>query len=117
MNRVIEALRSWGCDIDGAMERFDDDEELFISFLSDVINEPAVEKLGIELKNHNISAAFDCAHLIKGLLGNMGITPLYDIAVRLVEPLRHGNDEGLLPVYNEFIAAHKIFSEIVKKYS
>ncbi len=113
MNDTIEALRNWGCDIDGAMERFDDDVELFLSFLPDIVNEPAVVKLGEDLKSGNVSGAFDCAHLIKGLLGNMGITPLYEIAIRLVEPLRHGSDEGLLPIYEEFMQAHKEFTELV----
>ncbi len=113
MNDTIEALRRWGCDIDGAMERFDDDEEMYMSFLPDIVNEPAILQLGVELNNGNVSGAFDCAHLVKGLIGNMGITPLYEIITRLVEPLRHGSCEGLIPIYEEFLATHKKFCEIV----
>ncbi|MFA6947924.1 MAG: Hpt domain-containing protein [Eubacteriales bacterium] len=96
MSKIIDALLSWGCDIDGAMERFMDDEELYLSCLSIVCDDDAFAELESALRAHDIPAAFDAAHTLKGVLGNMGLTPMYDAVVEIVEPLRAGNDDGCL---------------------
>lgn len=94
MSKIIDALRAWNCDIDGAMERFMDDEELYISCLAIVCSDNAFDQLASALKSGNITAAFEAAHTLKGVLGNMGLTPMYDTAIQIVEPLRAGNSEG-----------------------
>lgn len=34
----------------------------------------------------------------------MGLTPLYDTVVEIVEPLRAGNAQGLMPLYDKLLA-------------
>lgn len=47
------------------------------------------------------------------MLANMGLTPMYDIAVRIVEPLRAGNADGLLPIYEELLQAKSVLAAMV----
>ena len=37
MSTLLEELKSWGCDVDGAMERFIDDEGLYRTCLDSVM--------------------------------------------------------------------------------
>lgn len=107
MNTVIKDLELWGCDIQGALERFIGDEELYVSCLHSVINDPAYDKLGDALDAGNAKEAFEYAHTLKGVLANMGLTPIYDIDVLLVEPLRAGKCERLMPIYQELLQANE----------
>ena len=59
--------------------------------------------------------AFECAHTLKGMLANMGLTPLYDIVVRIVEPLRAGETAGLLPACDELLAARDRLNTLLKE--
>ena len=42
-----------------------------------------------------MTSAFEAAHTLKGVTGNMGLTPLYDAVCTIVEPLRTGRTGGL----------------------
>ena len=44
----------------------------------------------------------------------MGLTPMYDIVVRIVEPLRAGSDENLLPVCDELIQSKKMLGKLIE---
>lgn len=77
MNETLERFRLSGCDIDGALNRFMYDEKLYISFLDQALNDPAYEELRICIQNGDIQTAYDKAHMLKGMLGNMGLTPAY----------------------------------------
>lgn len=111
---LLEQLKNWGCDVDGALERFVGDEELYQACLHTVLTDPAFEGLGEALRGQRGKEAFDFAHSLKGVLGNMGLTPMYAIIVRLVEPLRAGSLENLLPVYEELLQAKEVLAAMVE---
>lgn len=111
---LLEELRNWGCDIDGALERFIGDEELYITCLYTVLADKAFGGLGEALGAGQVREAFEYAHTLKGVLANMGLTPMYDITVRIVEPLRVGEDtEGLLALYEELLQAKSVLEAMV----
>lgn len=105
MTALLDALKDWGCDIDGALERFVGDEELYVTCLHSVLTDKAFFGLGEALKKGEMKEAFGYAHTLKGVLANMGLTPMFDISVRIVEPLRAENDENLMPIYEELLQA------------
>lgn len=113
MRAELEKLKSVGCDIDGALDRFLKDEDFYMECYDQVLVDENFEGLGEELKKHNVEAAFDCAHALKGVVANMGLTPIYDIVVELVEPLRQGTDEGLLPVYEKLLQKREEFKKML----
>ncbi|MDY6296345.1 MAG: Hpt domain-containing protein, partial [Schwartzia succinivorans] len=54
--------------------------------------------------------AFRHAHTLKGLTANMGLTPLYDLVVKIVEPLREGNCKPeLKKIYDELMEQMKVY--------
>ncbi len=113
MNQVLQKLELWNCDIKGALERFLDDEEMYLSFLPTVAAEPAFEELGKALEEGDAKTAFEQAHLLKGVVANMGLTPLLDVIVEIVEPTRRGEANGLMPVYNRLMSKLADFKGII----
>lgn len=100
----LQRLKEWGCDVDGARERFLDDMDLYAACLAAVCEDPAIEKLGEALAAQDAGEAFEQAHTLKGVLLNLGADPLLAILIQIVEPLRKGSLENLTPRYEEFLA-------------
>lgn len=96
MNKTIEKLKDLGCDIDDAMTRFLDDEDFYLECFDSVIHDVKFEELKQLVEQKDVEKAFECAHTLKGLVANIGLTSLYDIAVVIVEKLRAGSAEHLL---------------------
>ena len=110
---LLDELRNWGCDVDGALERFVGDEDLYKMCLNTVLVDKSFAGLGETLRASQVKEAFDHAHTLKGVLANMGLIPMFDIVVRIVEPLRTGDTEGLLPIYEELMQSKEMLAEMV----
>ncbi len=115
MNTVVEKLKAKGCDIEGVMERFLNDEEFYVSLLDEAINDPAFKKLGLALSHNDAKSAFEYAHTLKGVLGNMGLTSLYDLDCKMVEQLRIGLLDGVIDYYVQLISERETYTELIKK--
>lgn len=114
LNEVFERLKEWKCDVDGALERFLGDEEMYMDFLHQIVDEESLLKLGKALDEGNAQAAFDCAHTLKGVHGNMGLTPLYLLDIEIVEPLRKGSFETVKENYDKLVAENEKLKDILK---
>lgn len=115
MDGRIEMLRELESDVDDAMERFLDDEEFYLECLEQVLSDDLFGRLKIALENHQIQEAFDCAHTLKGLVANLGLTSLNERMGDLVEPLREGRDAGLIEKYQEIMGEREKYVEIIAK--
>ena len=101
MNEKIEKYKSMGVEISSAMERFLDDEELFLDCAEKMLDDENFEKLENALNNNDIQTAFDAAHTLKGVFANMSFTPLFNEVVEIVEPLRAGKTDGCMEHYKK----------------
>ncbi|MDD3252438.1 MAG: Hpt domain-containing protein [Lachnospiraceae bacterium] len=113
MRTELEQLKQAGCDIDGALERFLQDEEFYLECYEQVMADENFEGLGDALKAHNVEQAFDCAHALKGVIANMGLTPVFNQLAKIVEPLRAGKDEGLLEPYQKLLDIREEFRKLI----
>ncbi len=62
-------------------------------------NDPAFGELGVAIENKQYEHAFDQAHTLKGVAGNMGLTPLFTVICNIVEPLRAHQYSNLDALY------------------
>lgn len=103
MSDLIGRLRAYGADMDAALERFVGDEGLYGECFRMFLDEPSFAALGAALEQSDLSAAFDAAHTLKGVAGNLGLTPLFNDVCAIVEPLRHGENVGLAEKYQAIL--------------
>lgn len=94
MSELTERLRVAGADMDGAMNRLMNDEKLYATCFNYFMEDPSFAALGEALRAKDYAAAFEAAHALKGVAGNLGLTQLYQLSGQLVEPLRHGRPES-----------------------
>ncbi|MEG1687116.1 MAG: Hpt domain-containing protein [Angelakisella sp.] len=104
MDRMLEQLKEYGADIDGAMGRFLGDVELYKTCFATFLKDESFGKLGESLEQADYEKAFEHAHTLKGITGNMGLTPLYQVICRMVEVLREKKCTGLQADYAEIVA-------------
>lgn len=115
MNKIIKSLGAWGCDIKGAMERMGDDEEFYIECLNDVTQDPCFAALKTAMDTGDIAGMFASAHTLKGVFANVGLTPMYNKAVEIVEPLRGGGKENLNGKYAQLMKMKARLANILAK--
>lgn len=113
MSELTDKLQSMGCDMDGALNRFLQDENFYLDCYKQVLDDEAFGKLKEALENKQTEEAFHYAHTLKGVIANMGLTPLYNIVVRIVEPLRAGSIENLMPIYEELMTEREKYKALL----
>lgn len=113
MNDLSAGLKSWGCDVEAAMERMLHDQTLFVICIHQVANDPVFEALGNALEQHQAAEAFDYAHTLKGILATTGITPLYTTVCQMVESLRVGSMEEPPKLYTLLLEQREKLRQIL----
>ncbi len=102
---TIDLLNEFGADTKEGLARCLDDEEFYLELIPEALDRARYEELDNLLKQKNIPAAFEAAHALKGVLGNLALTPIYDPTSEMTELLRAGTDMD----YSEFMT--KILAE------
>lgn len=99
MNRN-DALSAYGVDLNEVMERFVNDEELYYECLNTFIDDPSFDGLHNALLEKEYEAAFHHAHTLKGVAGNLGLSPLLTAVSGIAEPLRKHDYSNLEQQYD-----------------
>lgn len=112
MSKLTDLLNVYGADTIPTMERFLQDEEMYLDCLLSFSKDEGFPKLEAALQGKDFSAAFDYAHMLKGVAANLGLTPLYKTICVLVEALRthdYANcDQQLYDIKIEKVRMEKI---------
>lgn len=101
--KLIEA----GFDMDGVKERLGGDQDFFKSLLGMVLESSSYDEMIVAFRERKTQEAFEAAHALKGMTGNMGMQKVYEALVPLVEELRAG----------DFEAAEKLLPSVEERYS
>lgn len=110
---MIQRLREYGADVDGALERFMADEELFVKCIELFTEDENFKLLEDAIAKKDYKTAFEAAHTLKGVSGNLGITPVYESLSVLVETLRSKGYENIEDEYREVVELVKEFLAII----
>lgn len=115
MKDVIKELAIWGCDIDSALERFGGDRELYKECLKIFVDDKNFGELEKALAAKDVEAAFNSAHALKGVSGNLSLGQFYDSICRVSDSLKRGDLETALVEYPDMQKAKLAYDKIVKE--
>lgn len=99
--QIIEALNECGCDTATALARFLGNEELYIRFLDKFLDDPSFAGIEPAMVTGDDEAYFESVHTLKGVSGNMGLTPIFTIACDMVDKYRAGEIDKSKAEYSE----------------
>ena len=108
------ALEGLGVDFVPTMERFVDNEGLYLKCLDKLLADKNYGMLLEAIRDGDVNAAFEASHALKGVSANLGLDRLYRELKIIVEVFRSGsldydpeNFERLKAVYEETTATIK----------
>lgn len=82
-------LEEGGADVEATLKRFMGNDAIYQKFLGKFPNDPNYANLGTNIESGNFEEAYKCAHALKGVVGNLGLTPIFESVSTLVEELRN----------------------------
>ena len=89
---TIEKLNAFGANTTEGLGRCFGNEALFLKLVATIPGEGNFDKLKNALDAGDLENAFLAAHALKGVLGNLSLTPLYTPVVEITELLRSNTD-------------------------
>jgi len=101
---TIDKLKAFGADTEDALERCMGNETLYLKLIGKCLEDPSFEALDSAVSCGDLAGAFELAHSLKGVLGNLSLTPLYAPVSEMTEILRKGESAGLKSLMSELIA-------------
>ena len=94
MDNFKEIFAAYGVDYDATLRRFAGNMALYLRVLGMLPNDKSLEKLGAAIGSGDLDSAFEAAHTLKGVAGNLGLTSLFEAVRVIVEPLRAREERG-----------------------
>lgn len=106
-----QKLENGGINVDEAMQRFMNNEKLLERFLKKFKPDPSYGNLVEAMEAKDCEKAFEAAHTLKGISGNLALSELHDLVSEQTDYLR-GKDfetaEAMMP------RVTKVYEKILK---
>ncbi len=106
---TIEKLKNLGADVETGLSRCAGNEALYLKLAGMGLGDAKFEELGAALNQNNLDKAFELCHALKGVIGNLAITPLYDSLSILTENLRNREKADYDFLYSQVISIRAEF--------
>lgn len=113
--QVKQRLEKAGINVDSALARFMGNEGLFLKFLEKFLQDRSFEGLLEAVKNEDARQAFQYAHTLKGVCGNLSMDELYSLISRQTEFFREGNFQKGADMLKEISAVYFKIKEAIEK--
>lgn len=107
---TIDKLRELGANVEEGLERCMGMEDFYIEMVELGLSDERFEELGPTLEAGDLDNAFEQVHALKGVIGNLALTPLYETVCELTEHLRAKEQMDYKPLYEKLISQRKEFS-------
>ena len=91
---TVEKLKNYGADTKEGLARCMNNEMFYLRLVGMGLNEGNFDKLRDAVAAGDAKEAFEAAHALKGVIGNLALTPIYKPLSELTEKLR---GEEVLP--------------------
>ncbi len=112
---MLDELKEFGVDIDEGLERLMKNEELYIKLIKMATADSNFSKLEKAINENDLESAFEAAHSLKGVLGNLSIKPIYDKIYEITELLRKKEQIDYSLMLQEIFDLKDKLCEIVNK--
>ena len=89
---TLDALRAFGADVDDGLRRCMNMEPFYLKLVTSLKGDTRPRDLKAAVDRGDLTAAFEIAHALKGMYGNLSLTPLYQPVQEITELLRTRTD-------------------------
>ena len=89
---TVEKLKNYGANVEEGLERCMNNEAFYLRMVDMALGNDGFDKLDAAVEKGEIPQIFEAAHALKGMLGNLALTPLFQPASEITELARAGTD-------------------------
>ena len=100
---TIEKLKEFGANTEEGLGRCYGNEALYLRLVNMIPAEANFDKLKDSLEQGNLDSAFEAAHALKGVLGNLSLTPMFEQCCEITELLRARTETDYTPLLNKLL--------------
>lgn len=104
---TVESLKAAGVNVEEGLSRCLNKEDFYLKMVNMGLNNQNFQLLEPALEAKDFDRAFELCHSLKGVIGNLSLTPLYDLICSLTELLRSRTDADYSELYNQIITMQK----------
>ncbi len=109
---TVENLKNLGVNTDEGLARCINNEQFYLMLVGKALNDDGVARLDAAIKSGNLDEGFEAAHSLKGVLGNLSLTPLYDAVVEITELLRARTQTDYAPYMEKILSLYHALKEL-----
>ena len=85
---TIEGLREYGADVDEGLKRCMNNQAFYFRMVEKTAGDQTFGRMTAAIEEGRLDEAFEAAHALKGVYGNLALTPLYQPILEITELLR-----------------------------
>lgn len=94
---TLDGLKAFGADTEGGLARCMNNEAFYLKLVAKCVTDTSCEKLKEAILAGDLNTAFEIAHSMKGVYGNLALTPIYEPVTEITELLRGGTQTDYTP--------------------
>ncbi len=114
---LLTELSNIGCDTASGLNRFSGNADLYCKMLAKYPQTVDQNEVLPLLKEEEYEMAKANAHNLKGVTGNLSLTPLFEGYVKIVSSIRSGDYKAALDVMINIQTVQDRIIEIIEKFS
>ncbi|MBR5116002.1 MAG: Hpt domain-containing protein [Lachnospiraceae bacterium] len=96
---TIEKLEEFGAETKDGLERCLNDAEFYLDLIPGALERGNYERIEAAIHAGNLPEAFEAAHALKGILGNLALMPIYEPVSEMTECLRARDASADYPAF------------------
>lgn len=96
---TLEKMRALGIDPTDGLTRCMNNEVFFFKMISMAVANDYFDTLGPALEKNDLDSAFEAAHALKGVIGNLALSPIYEPLAEMTELLRAKKEADYISMY------------------
>ena len=96
---TIEQLQEFGVDTKEGLTRCMNMEAFYFKMIKMGLSDGHFDSLGESIVAGNLDEAFEAAHALKGVIGNLALTPIYEPLAEMTEMLRAKKEADYVTMY------------------
>ena len=106
----IEQLKNNGADVETGLSRCVGNKDLYLKLVNMGLSDKKFEELGTAITQNDLTQAFELCHALKGVIGNLALTPLFDALSQMTEKLRARENTNYSKMYSDILEIRSKFS-------
>ncbi len=114
---LFQELNELGVDVNEGLERVMDDEPLYETMLGMFVERVDSDPIMLEdFDAQDLDKLISQVHILKGLTGNLSMTPLFEGYMQVLDLLRTGCPQEALQGYKHILPTQLAIVECIKRY-